>query len=402
MSIEGESIVPETNLSGARLAVFSATIAAAVGLGTFPSFAFGVLAPFLRDDFDLSRSELGLLTTAFFLVGAPASMFAGRLVDRVGGRILLAAMFAVAAGTTLGIAAAPSYPWLVAMSAVAGVPLALGNPITNKLVARNVSSGSRGIVMGVKQSGVQIGAFLAGAVLPRAARAWGWRMAVALGIGICALGIIGALLAPRTAPDLLPDEARPSLRMPGLKALAWYAFLMGWGMAAVGAYLPLYGVESIGMSATTAGGVASTIGLMGVCSRIVWGWRSGRFTHMSLPLMIMSSGAALATGLILVGQSVGGWIMWPAAVMIGATGAAWMAVAMLSILSEVEHHQTGRASGFVVFGFLGGCIASPMVFGYLVDVTGSYVPGWLGVMTAFMFASVIVLHWRRTWRLSMV
>ena len=186
-----------------------------------------------------------------------------------------------------------------------------------------------------------------------------------------------------------------------LKALASYAFLMGSGMTAVIAYLPLYGEERIGLSVTTAGAVASTIGLMGVCSRILWGWRSERFSHLSLPLMIMSTGAAVATGLILAGQSVGGWILWPAALMIGATAAAWMAVAMLSILTEVEHDQTGQASGLVVFGFFCGCIASPMLFGYSVDVTGSYVPGWLGVMTAFIFASIIAARWHQAWRRSL-
>nr|MBA2530200.1 hypothetical protein [Euzebyales bacterium] len=52
---------------------FAATLAVAMGAGTFPGYAFGVLGPYLIPEFSLSRSQLGLLTTSFFLVGGVLS-----------------------------------------------------------------------------------------------------------------------------------------------------------------------------------------------------------------------------------------------------------------------------------------------------------------------------------------
>lgn len=71
-----------------------------------------------------------------------------------------------------------------------GLALAVGNPVTNKLVALHVLPAARGLVMGIKQSGVQIGAFLAGMLLPALAGVLGWRWA--LGAAALAAGVSGA------------------------------------------------------------------------------------------------------------------------------------------------------------------------------------------------------------------
>lgn len=388
----------DVGLSRPRTAFFSATMAAAVGLGTFPTFAFGVLAPFLRDEFGLSRSRLGLLTTALFVVGAPGSLVAGKVVDAAAGRTLAVWIFGTVALATVGFAVAPSYPWILLVSGLAGVPLALGNPGTNKLVARYIAPGTRGVVMGIKQSGVQITALLVGAVLPAAARSWGWRTAIALALIPAALGVVGTLSIPSSGSSPRRERSKVNHKPGrGVKVLAIYAFLMGAAMAAMIAYLPLYAEERIGLSVTEAGALAATIGLMATFSRIIWGWRSERFAHLSMPLAIMSAGALLATGLIVLAPSFGTWMLWPAAICIGATGAAWMAVGMLAVIAEVDGAEMGRASGVVIFGFFCGQMTSPLLFGYSVDVSDSYVPGWIGVLIAFGLATLIASQWRRVW-----
>jgi nitrate/nitrite transporter NarK len=387
----------DIKMSRARTAIFSATMGAAIGLGTFPAFAFGVLAPFLRDEFGLSRSQLGLLTTALFVIGAPASLVAGKIVDIAAGRKLAFWIFGMVAAATLGFAVAPSYHWLLLVSGLAGIPLALGNPGTNKLVARFIAPENRGVVMGIKQSGVQIAALLTGAALPAAARAWGWRTAIALALIPAALGGIGAFSIPKSRPLRRRDRSMASHEAGrGVRILAIYAFLMGAAMAAMVAYLPLYAEESIGFSVTEAGALAATIGLIGVGSRIFWGWRSDRFAHLSMPLAIMSAGALIATCMIVAAQNLGAWLLWPAAISIGATGAAWMAVGMLAVVAEVDGSEMGRASGVVVFGFFCGQMSSPLLFGYSVDVSGSYVLGWIGVLTTFALATLIASQWHRS------
>ena len=86
--------------------------------------------------------------------------------------------FAIAAATLVGMALAPAYPVMLLAAGLAGLALATGNPVTNKLVAVHLPPGSRGLVMGGKQAGVQVGAFLAGALLAPLAAQAGWRAAL--------------------------------------------------------------------------------------------------------------------------------------------------------------------------------------------------------------------------------
>src|SRR5918996_3072149 len=82
--------------SPAWRAGFASILAVAMATGTLSQFAFGVLAPFIRDEFEISRFQLGMLTTAMFAVGALGSLPTGRLVDRFGGRRVLVVSMAVA------------------------------------------------------------------------------------------------------------------------------------------------------------------------------------------------------------------------------------------------------------------------------------------------------------------
>ena len=151
-----------------------------MGATSFPGFAFGALGPFLVDDFDLSRSSLGLLTTLFFAVGGILSLVAGPMVDRFGGRTVMLGAFGVIGITILAIAGSPSYSLLLVSASFGGASIAAANPTTNKLVAVHVPPGQRGVIMGFKQSGVQIGAFAAGAILAPLAAWLGWRVALLL------------------------------------------------------------------------------------------------------------------------------------------------------------------------------------------------------------------------------
>src|SRR5262245_6225086 len=57
--------------------------------GNTLSSGFGPLAPFLQADFQISRTAVGLITTAMSLTAAPAALFGGRAADRVGERQVL-------------------------------------------------------------------------------------------------------------------------------------------------------------------------------------------------------------------------------------------------------------------------------------------------------------------------
>jgi nitrate/nitrite transporter NarK len=384
-----------------RRSLFATVLASIMAYSTFSQFAFGVLAGFLLDEFSISLSQLGFLTTCLFAVGGLGSPYTGLLVDRFGARRMALISAATVAISFSGMAMSPSYGWMLAASTLAGAALASCNPITNKLVALHIPAGERGLTMGIKQAGVQVGAFLIGFLLPALANARGWRISIAL---LALIPLVSAVaivwLIPRDAPPTERVSARMGRRGRRLEPAVWwmagYALLMGAGVAAFGAYLPLYIQEDVGLSLTTAGAIAGAVGLIGIFARVLLGWISERFGRYALSLAIMGIGSVAATLLILTATRERAWILWVAAALFGVSAITWNTVGMIAVLAEVGDADAGRASGYVQSGFYGGYAFSPVLFGYSVDTTGDYSTGWLAVTVVFVIATLVALLWHRS------
>jgi MFS family permease len=116
-------------------------VIALVGLAHGTSHFFHLmlppLFPWLMRDFSLSYTDVGLLTTTFFVISGIGQALAGFVVDRVGGwRVLCFGVGMLAlSGVVLGLAT--SYPWLMLSATCAG----LGNSIFHPSTSRSSISG---------------------------------------------------------------------------------------------------------------------------------------------------------------------------------------------------------------------------------------------------------------------
>jgi len=393
---------------------FVVTLTLGMAVCTLLPYAVGALGPFITDDLGISHTALGTLTTVMYAVGAVLSPVAGPLVDRFGGRRSLVVSFAAGGlGVAVAAVAGRHYAGLVAGAAVFGVSVAFGNPATNQLAAAAVPAGRYGVVTGVKQSGVQVGAFLAGLVLPGVAAAVGWRTS----LGVCGLlGAAGLVLTGRYVPppSRAPGPSAPwtgpgtaggspadgpssgAGRRPldrAVNRLTVYALLMGFGVGAAGAYLPLYAVEDLGFSRGTAGLTAALMGFVGIVARVAWGRRHDRtMTPVIRSLGTLAIGSVVATAGLWVAASLGSGFVWAGAALFGATAVAWNALGMLAIVRDVDVAVSGRASGRVLLGFYVGFLAGPVSFGWSVDHSG-YSAAWAGVTAVFVLAAALTLAW---------
>jgi predicted MFS family arabinose efflux permease len=374
---------------------FTVLLSAAMAAATFAGPAFAVLARFIIDDLGLSRAELGWVVAAFSVVGALASPAIGRLTDRVGGRKALAGIFILSGIGMLAISTAPSYAFLIGAGILTGMGQAAANPATNKLIAVHVPLGERGGVTGLKQSGVQIGVFLAGVLLPAGALAWGWRTTVAIAGGFSLL--IVATVGPVVPQD--PPAPPQSASSPGIvwsKPILWltsYGFLMGLAGGAVNTYIPLFGEESIGLSVSVAGSVAGIAGLVAFFSRVAWARYSERTSSYVASLRWIAGLSVVFVGALLAAQEGGAWLLWIGALGLGASATAWNAVGMLAVMAFAGREQSGGASGVVLLGFLAGLGLGPPAFGWSVDRLGTYGPGLWGVLVLFAAATAVTVLW---------
>ena len=116
--------------------------------------AFGPLAPFLQDDLNISRAEVGLVSTAVFLTAAPSALFGGRAADRVGERQVLILSGALGAVAALAVAASSGF-WSLVMSCLGlGLGNGIQNPAGSAAVMRWFPQHQRGFAMGIRRRGI--------------------------------------------------------------------------------------------------------------------------------------------------------------------------------------------------------------------------------------------------------
>ncbi|MEU8953482.1 MFS transporter [Streptomyces sp. NPDC048518] len=371
----------------------TALLTGAMAFSMMQLFLLGALGPRLVRDLDVSPTVLGLTTTVGFGAAAVLSPLGGRVVDRVGPRRCLVALLAVAAGALALIGSAPGAGFLLAAVALGGLPQALANPATNKAILAAVPAERRGAVTGMKQSGVQLGAFAAGLPLTALAGLAGWRAAV----WTAAAAAVGAAVwAARTLPvDPAPKSPPPAVsvwRPRGTIAwLAVFSLLLGCGIASVNTYLSLYGAERLGWGPTAAGALVAVLGIAGIAGRVGWSKVAGDPDRARRLPAALSAGA-VAAALLLAASTYAHPLVWLAAIAVGVFAVSANAVSMVLVMQRAAPGRAGQDSALVSAGFFAGFAVGPPLFGLLASA-GRYGAGWLVVAGEFAAAGAVALTW---------
>lgn len=389
----------QTRATPVSTVVFGGALIYAMALCAYTQFLLGVLAPLITEDLGLSRTQLGSLTTAIFVVGGLSAPLVGPLVDALGGRRMLALTFGVAGAAWIGMALAPSYGWLLATACVAGLVRGASNPVGNKLLALHSSEEHLGVLMGVSKSGAHVGGFLVGVIVPSVALMIGWRGVTGASAALAAVGLVGTFaIIPRdrSRHEIAEGDSGGAPARPLLRWLGPHAFLVGFGSGSVNAYLPLFAVERVGTTVARAGLVVSFLALTGIVGRIAWGRQASAFSTTSLPLVLIAGFGAAALSVFAAASDGDELLLWVGALAFGLTAGSWIAVSMLAIVREVSTTVAGKTSGVVLGLFYGGFACSPLLFGYLVDRTGSYAWSWLTGTAGFTGACLVALWHHRS------
>ena len=366
-------------------------------------YAFGALGPQLVTDLGVDRTELGALPAAAFAVAAVLSLWSGRIVDRAGTRGACAALFLVVAVSFAMMALSGGLGLLVVAVAACGIAQALSNPVTNRIIAERVPARARGTVVGIKQSGVQLAALVAGVGLPPVAAVWGWQAALACVPPVALACLIATLRLPPTVPEAARRLGTAGGRLlpaaPG-RALGWLLAMqlcLGAGLAAVTTFVPLYAHQDLGASESHGALVLAGFGVSGMVSRVLWTSVAGRRDDplgLQLMLALLATIAASALWLSSVVPAGGLALVWAGAIGVGATAVAVNAVSMLSVINDRRFGPVGHASALASSGFFAGFVVSPPLAGLLADTAG-FGGTWILVIGAFLLATGCAVGLRR-------
>ncbi len=164
----------------------------------------------IETDLGWSRASISMAITLAALAMGAAAPFIGKLIDRSGARVLMAAGAAIVGICTLLLSYANSLPYFYTLFAISGVGQAGATLIPISFVISNWFSVKRARALGVAMTGTGLGAMVMVPITSWIVSTWGWRISYRIMGGLILTVVPVTLLIIRTSPSdlgLLPDGA---------------------------------------------------------------------------------------------------------------------------------------------------------------------------------------------------
>ncbi|MEI9805781.1 MAG: MFS transporter [Pseudolabrys sp.] len=178
-------------------------LVAAIGAAHFVSHYYilllAPLLPFVRADYAVSYTQIGLALAAFNVVSTVLQTPVGFLVDWLGARILLIMGLLIGASAFMVAGLVDSFWMLVAMFALAGVGNTVYHPADYALLSHHVPADRIGQAFSIHTFAGMLGSAVAPASLLMMQNVWGWRGAF-IGAGVLGFAVAAILLAVRESP----------------------------------------------------------------------------------------------------------------------------------------------------------------------------------------------------------
>jgi MFS family permease len=351
----------------------------------------GVAAPIIKDQLQLSATQLGFLFSAFFWSYTLCLLPAGWLAEHFGaGRVLMAAA-ALWSLATMMTGLAHGFAALLAFRLLLGIGEAGAYPCVNKLLATHLNPDERGRANGTTAFGQALGpgagTWLGGLVIVH----FGWRAMFAAFGALSLLWIwpwwrlnIDAGRAAPTIPSVRSEPAREHspplsviLRQRALWGTSLGHFAANYPLYFMTSWLPIYLVKTRGFSLQQMAETAGASYLVWALSSLAMGWLFDRLlraganrTTLAKSFLIVGSVSEMVS---LLGLALGDRPVAVACLFLGQLAGGLITPCLFATSQTIAGPlATGRWMGVqLTVGNLAGIIA-PALTGLLIDRAGGF------------------------------
>jgi MFS family permease len=389
VSREPETSMATTTLNPAgaraRSSLLVPLLALAIFIHALDRGNFGTAAPLIKDDLQLSNSQIGVLLSAFFWSYVPGHLIAGWLIGRINAYRTLALGLALWSAATLLTGLAGGFATLFALRLLLGVGESAGFPASSELLAEHLAEDKRGTANALVSAGLMLGngagVLLGGLLVARV----GWHALFFLFGGLSLLWLLpwrSVSARHRVA------TSRAASRLPSPSYVLLFSRLELWG-ATIGhfcnnyayfiilSWLPLYLVKQQGYSIDAMAWIGGAVYVLAALFNIIGGRVSDRWiakggsVNRVRKTMVVAAGfigcvCMFACALGGARTAVAGLLLYSLSAGLGSFGAfaAGQTLAGPGAAAKWMGVQNG------VSGLSG--VAGPMLTGALIDATGSY------------------------------
>ena len=373
-------------------------------LGPGAYITYGVFFNSFLTEFAWSRAMISGASSLFFFIYGLLGILAGRLVDKIGPRIVM---------TGCGIFYGSGYMLMSQIQSVwqlylfYGLIVAIGfsaiDVVTLSTIARWFTR-RRGTMTGIIKVGAGVGILLMPLVTNWLISSYGWRTSYIIIGGVVLVFVVVASQFLKRDPSkmgLLPDgdkrtkidkvrseevglSLQKAISNPAiLDALCYVSYRFGFCLQTVMIHSAPYAVD-IGASRSTAASILSIIGGVSIAGRFIMGGASDKIGNKRAYIICFACFTIAFISILTIHEL---WVLYLFAVVYGfGHGGLW------ALLSPVVADLFGIASHGAIFGLvyfvitIGGTIG-PILAGYIFDITGSYQI----VFSACLIFSIIAL-----------
>ena len=378
-----------------EVAVLTA-VAFSVALG------FGIVAPAIplfAKAFGVTNFAAGAVISVFALVRFASAPVAGRLVNRLGERVVLASGIGIVGVSSLLAGLSGSYAQLLVLRGIGGLGSALFTVSSFALLMRVAAPDQRGRSAGTYQTGFLLGA-IAGPAFGGPLTAWSLRapffvyaatLLVAGGVAMVFLARTALLeheVAAGTA-NVVPTSLGTALRSPAYRAAVANNFAVGWAIFGVrSSLIPLFVVEGLrlGPSWTGAGLVLSAVVQALVLIPV------GRLVDTHGRRRFLQAGAAFSMTAGVVMALAGSAPLFMVAMALYGIGSALLSVSSAAVVGDVIGGRGSTPVAAFQMASDAGAFLGPLVAGLLADAA-SFEVAFLATaaVSGLAFATTLVM-----------
>jgi MFS transporter, ACS family, hexuronate transporter len=358
----------------------------------------GPLAPFLKSEFGLTETQIGLIASAIFLGAITSGIPGGLATDRFNARWLSALAFSLLIASYLLLSRTNHYWLILAIFVLSGISTGLIVPVTDLQVVRRFPRKFRLTALGIKQMGSPLGAAFAAVSLPLVALHLGLSTAFIVLAMVTSTGLLltkGLAVDNHNANSILKTRTTmKALSNPRLFLLGGFGFGIEGLPAVIMTFLLLYYVDVLEVPIGLAGLALAVVQLSGALGRAPWGaigdrWFRRRPYHILGLMCILASSSVLL--LPLLSKETPLVILFALSVLLGVMNWGTFAIATGVAIEIGGEENAGAASSLVATLSRTAVVVWPPIFGAIVVATGSYHIAWVAIVLAVLPISLITL-----------
>lgn len=363
-------------------------------LACLVGFAFSVnytnhapLAAILMKEFQFTKAQAGLLTSAIFFTHALMQIPGGHLADKLGGkRVMLAGLIIITLGNFL-MADATGYIMLLACKFFIGFGTGITFIAGARFVAQTASAHELAKHQGWYGASILMGSGFVIFAIPQLAGLFQWSGAFSITAGIALVAAVCLFLgAPDPAPVPHPPiQFNSLLKNPDLWKLGFLQMASFGLVIVIGSWINELLKLNVGMNAKEAGAVGSIVLLLGIFTRLYGAKLMQQFGFRKL---VTGSMLLNVVGCLMLSFPETNLAIVLVAIVFLGIGCGLPFAGIFTKAGLLFPGRAGAAMGLVnMLGIIMILVGAPLL-GMLADITGNFRIAFL-VLGAFAALGVL-------------